>query len=427
VATHTPSTRLAGIPRREDGKVVAGVCTGLGAVLGIDPNLLRIAFAVCSLAGGLGILAYAGAWLLMGDPRSPEPAPRRAPDAVQAAALGCVVLGVLLLARTGDLWLGDAVVWPLAAAALGIALLWMRPVRAEDGAEPAAWPALERFPPPVAQAVVVLVGTRRGAYLRFGTGAVLMAGGLTVLLASAGSWTALRAGATAALVMITGLLLVIGPGLMRLAAALVQERRDRIRADERADLAAHVHDSVLQTLALVQRRADDPREVVRLARLQERELRDWLLGGRPPGSDENGHGSFGLALEDTVAGVEAEYGVPIEVVRVRDCPTTGLDPLLLAAREGMLNAVRHSGAPSVSVYFEARDDRAVVFVRDRGEGFDPASVPEDRGGIAVSIVGRLERHGGRAEVHSAPGSGCELELSLPRRPTDAASDPAGTT
>ena len=419
MATHTPSTGLYRIPRRDDGKVVAGVCTGLGAFAGIDPNLLRVGFAVCSLAGGFGILGYAGAWVLMAPPASPEPEPRRAPDPIQAAALGVVVLGLLLFARAFGLWPGDAIVWPLAAAGLGVALLWMRPIRTEDSGEPLTWPALDRVPPAVAQAIEVLVGTRQGAYARVAGGAVLMAGGIVVLLATAGSWSALRAGAAAALVMVTGLLLVIGPGLMRLATELVQERRDRIRSDERADMAAHLHDSVLQTLALVQRRADDPKEVVRLARLQERELREWLRSGGTPGSGNGATdaatASFGAALEATAAALETEYGVPIEVVRVRDCPTPGLEALMLAAREGMLNAVRHSGAPSVSVYFEARNDRAVVFVRDRGEGFDPDAIAEDRGGIAVSIVGRLERNGGSAEVHSEPGAGCELELSLPRR------------
>ena len=302
----------------------------------------------------------------------------------------------------------------------------MRPARDDEPVEPLPWPALEHLPPAVAQAVVVLVGTRRGAWARVVAGALLMAGGTVVLLASSGSWTALRAGVAAAAVIVTGLLLVIGPGLMRLTTALVQERRDRIRSDERADVAAHLHDSVLQTLALVQRRADDPREVVRLARLQERELRDWLLSSRAPGpagdpaAAENGHGSFGAALEDAAAVVEAEYGVPIEVVRVRDCPIGGLEPLLLAAREGMLNAARHSGAPAVSVYLEVRDDDAVVFVRDRGRGFDPAAVGEDRGGIAASIVGRLARNGGNATINTAPGEGCELELSLPRKVRDDA-------
>jgi signal transduction histidine kinase/phage shock protein PspC (stress-responsive transcriptional regulator) len=431
MATDTPpATRVVRIPRREDGKVIGGVCTGLGAFFGLDPNLLRVAFAVCSLAGGLGVLAYGTAWLLMSAPEVPEPPPRRAPDGVQAAALAVVVFGSLLFARATGFWLGDVIVWPLAAAALGVALLWMRPIREEDARDPVTWPVLDRLPPAVSQAVEVLVGTRRGAFVRVAGGLLLMAGGMVVLVASAGSWSALRAGVSAAAVMVTGLLLIIGPGLVRLTTALVQERRERIVSEERADMAAHLHDSVLQTLALVQRRADDPREVVRLARLQERELRDWLLRGRAPGGDgdgtADGNGSFGAALEHAAAVIEAEYGVPIEVVRVRDCPTAGLEPLLLAAREGMLNAARHSGAPNVSVYLEVHADDVVVFVRDRGRGFDPEAVAEDRGGIAASIVGRLARNGGVARIDTAPGAGCELELSLRRQRSDRPETERGT-
>jgi signal transduction histidine kinase/phage shock protein PspC (stress-responsive transcriptional regulator) len=407
------------IPRRDDGRIVAGVASGLGAHFGLDPNLVRLAFFVLALAGGIGVVAYATAWFLMAPPHVPELPPRRAPDSIQAVALAVLVLGVLLLARASGAWFGDAIVWPLTAAAAGLGLLWMRPIRGAELPEP-EWPALDRLPPAAAQAISVLVGTRRGAFVRVAMGVLLMLGGIAVLLATSGSWSALRAGLSAAVVISAGLALVVGPGLWRLATALVQERRDRIRSDERADMAAHLHDSVLQTLALVQRRADDPKEVVRLARMQERELRAWLLTGDDPGNareseHRNGSASLGDALEHAAAVVEGEYGVPIDVVRVRDCPLVGLEPLLLAAREGMINAARHSGAPQVSVYLEIRDDEAVVFVRDRGKGFDPALVGHDRGGIAASVVGRLARHGGTARVHTEPGEGCELELTLPRR------------
>jgi signal transduction histidine kinase len=194
---------------------------------------------------------------------------------------------------------------------------------------------------------------------------------------------------------------------------LVLERQERIRADERADVAAHLHDSVLQTLALVQRRANDPKEVVRLARMQERELRAWLLaGGSAPAPDTEA--SVGVALEELAAAVEAERSVPVEVVRVRDCPAEGLEPLLLAAREAMVNAAQHSGASSVSVYLEVEPDKATVFVRDRGKGFDVAAVPADRGGITNSIVGRMTRAGGKATVRSTRGEGTEVELEMSR-------------
>jgi signal transduction histidine kinase len=231
----------------------------------------------------------------------------------------------------------------------------------------------------------------------------------------------LRGGLFAGAVVASGIALAIGPALIRLGRELVEERRERIRSEERADVAAHLHDSVLQTLALVQRRADDPREVVRLARRQERELRAWLLGGdadSPPAAT-----SLGRALEGVAAEVEDECGVPVEVVRVRDCPLDNLEPLLLASREAMLNAARHSGAPDVSVYLEVEPHRATVFVRDRGRGFDPASVPADRGGIAASIVGRMARRGGTAAIRSAPGDGTEVELVLPRGPEEGVSVP----
>ena len=275
------------VPRRDDGHVVAGVASGLGAYLGIDANLLRLAFIVLALAGGLGFVSLRRGVVAHGPAasiRSPRPAVHPIP--CRPPRSGAVVLGLLLLARASGAWFGDAIVWPLAAAALGLAMLWMQPLRGDDRAEP-SWPALDRLPPAAAQAVVVLVGTKRGAYARVAVGVLLVAGGIAVLVATSGSWSALRAGLSAAVVVIAGLALVIGPGLWRLAAALVEERRDRIRSDERADVAAHLHDSVLQTLALVQRRADDPREVVRLARMQERELRAWLLQGDDPASGTN--------------------------------------------------------------------------------------------------------------------------------------------
>jgi signal transduction histidine kinase len=225
------------------------------------------------------------------------------------------------------------------------------------------------------------------------------------------SWRALRGGVIGAVVVLVGIALILGPGLWELVNQLVSERRERIRSDERADVAAHLHDSVLQTLALVQRKADDPREVVRLARMQERELRTWLLEGQRSDTTE---GSLGAALEEIAADVETEHGVPVEVVRVRDCPAAGLQPLLLAAREAIVNAVRHSGASSVAVYLEVEPQRVSIFVRDRGRGFDPAQVAADRRGIAGSIVDRLARAGGNAEVRSTPGEGTEVEMSLPR-------------
>jgi signal transduction histidine kinase len=216
----------------------------------------------------------------------------------------------------------------------------------------------------------------------------------------------------ATVAVVIGIALVVGPAVTRLVHALIAERRERIRADERAEVAAHLHDSVLQTLALVQRRADEPREVGRLARMQERELRGWLLRGDAPATSASS--SLGAALEELAASIEAEHGVPVEVVRVRDCGIEGTEPLRAAAREAILNAAKHSGAAIVSVYLEVEPDQATIFVRDRGRGFDPESVPSDRGGISHSVIGRMTRAGGRAAVRSVRNDGTEIELVLPR-------------
>jgi signal transduction histidine kinase len=205
---------------------------------------------------------------------------------------------------------------------------------------------------------------------------------------------------------------IFAPWVLRLVRSLGAERAERVRSQERAEMAAHLHDSVLQTLAMVQKRADDPREVAALARRQERELRTWLSGR---GAAAPGERRLETALEAVAGDVEREHGVPIEVVAVGDA---GLDErgeaLLAAAREAIVNAAKFGEGSTVSVYAEAGDARLAVFVRDRGPGFDPAAVPADRRGVRESIVGRMERHGGRATIASSPGQGTEVELVLER-------------
>jgi signal transduction histidine kinase/phage shock protein PspC (stress-responsive transcriptional regulator) len=401
--------------RPSEGRIVAGVCAGLGDALGLDANVVRCGFVVLSV-GGIGLLAYLIAWALMPEAPAGTTRPeRRDADPITTIAFGAVVLGGLLLVRAFGFWAGDVIVWPLAAAMLGLALLAMRTADPETtaAAELPNWGVLQRLPPDAADALAVLVGTRRGALARLIAGVACIATGVLAFVITADSWHAMRSALIATTAVVVGIALVVGPGLIRLVHVLVSERQERIRADERADVAAHLHDSVLQTLALVQRRANDPKEVVRLARMQERELRAWLLaGGSAPAPDTEA--SLGGALEDLAAAVETERSVPVEVVRVRDCPADGLEPLLLAAREAMVNAAQHSGATAVSVYLEVEPDKATVFVRDRGDGFDLASVPADRGGISNSIVGRMTRAGGKATVRSTPGEGTEVELEMSR-------------
>jgi signal transduction histidine kinase len=240
-------------------------------------------------------------------------------------------------------------------------------------------------------------------------GAVLIAVGLAGFLAARGELQAAREGLLSTFVVVGGLALLLAPWASRTLSDLQAERRERIRSQERAELAAQVHDSVLQTLALIQANAADPREVARLARSQERELRGWLY--RPASGPVP---MLSTVLEQAAAEVEDAHGVPVEVVHVGDLPHAGaVVPLASAAREAVVNAAKHSGASVVQVYAEVEDGTATVFVRDRGKGFDPAAVPADRYGLVESVVGRVERAGGTAKVRSAPGDGTEVQLQVP--------------
>ena len=220
-----------------------------------------------------------------------------------------------------------------------------------------------------------------------------------------------RRGLVALAAVLAGLALMGGPWWWRLSRELAAERQERIRAQERDEVAAHIHDSVLQTLALIQRSANQPRTVASLARQQERELRAWLYGDPNPAPEQ----SVAAALQRASDEIEDLHGVVVETVEVGDCPVDdGLRALVQSSREALANAARHSGADSVSVYLEVEPHQVTVFVRDRGVGFDPDGVPADRRGIVESIVGRMNRHGGKAAVRSQPGEGTEVELVMPR-------------
>ena len=210
--------------------------------------------------------------------------------------------------------------------------------------------------------------------------------------------------------MVVGLVLLSSPWWFAMATDLRDERRERIRSQERAEVAAHLHDSVLQTLTLIQKAAGEPAEVTRLARGQERELRSWLYRARVGAGP-----SLEAALEVVRAEVEEAHDVPVEVVVVGDCPTDErIAGLVAATREAVVNAARHSGAPTVQVYAEVEEHQVTVFIRDRGRGFDPAAVPPDRHGLSGSVRGRMARNGGSATVRSAVGEGTEVQLVLPR-------------
>jgi signal transduction histidine kinase/phage shock protein PspC (stress-responsive transcriptional regulator) len=384
VLEHRRLTRVSG------GRALAGVAAGLAEHLGLSPLVLRVAFAALTLAGGAGVLMYAAFWVFV--PQRDEGGPRvAASDRGQLLALSALAAGGLLLLVGLGVVSATSTLIPLGVAATGLALVW----RQADEAQRARWRATATGP---------------GGVTRLVGGALLLVVGLAGFLATRGQLGAARRGIVSTLVVVVGLAVLTAPFWLRLTADLRAERRERIRSQERAELAAQVHDSVLQTLALIQKAADDPREVARLARSQERELRGWLY---QPARDADLQ--LVGALERAAAEVEEAHRVAIEVVVVGDCPA---DPqvvaLVAAAREAMVNAAKHSGVDQVQVYAEVEPGRLAVFVRDRGAGFDAAQVPADRYGLAESVLGRMERNGGSAEVRSSPGEGTEIRLELPR-------------
>lgn len=397
--------RLAhlGLVRNEDDRIFVGLAGGFGTRWGIDPTIIRMALAVLATAAGAGVVIYMlGCVLSVEAPRMAVVRTRpmrRGPRPV--VAVGLIVAGILVVLRAAGIWFGDGLVWPAAVAAFGATLIWAR----GEGTEGSP---LHRMAARISgNPVEAAFG--RASRIRIALGALLVVAGAGAFL------SANRALAAASIlvpifVTIAGLSLVLGPWLWKLAHQLSDERRERIRSEERAEVAAHLHDSVLQTLALIQR-SDTAREMATLARLQERELRSWLYG-RGAGSE----GGLSAAI-DTLAGrVEELQQVIVEAIVVGDAPLDDhIRALVHACGEATMNAAKHSGSKSISVYVEVEDDAVTAFIRDQGKGFDPGTIPTDRRGIRESIHARMERHGGWAEVFSAPGDGTEVQLWLPRR------------
>jgi signal transduction histidine kinase len=389
--------------------MIAGVCSGIGKRIGIDPVFVRIGFVVGALSGGIGLVLYAFAWaVLPAEGESASVADRvRDRRAAWETALGAglLVLAALLVFRQLGIWFSDAIVWPVVLAAAGAAVIWRQSAGGATRAEAApAAPAPER----TRSLTMPTIGA--GALGRAALGAALVIGAAILFLQANDALGPARDVVLAVIVILIGLALILAPWWLRLVRSLAAERTERVRSQERAEMAAHLHDSVLQTLTLIQRQPQDPQAVAALARSQERELRAWLQGKRTS-TDEL---TLGGALEAAAAEVEDTHGVTIEAVVVGDSPLDErAEAIAGAAREAMLNAAKFAGDAPISLYAELGGDRLHVFVRDRGAGFDPAAVPADRHGLRESIVGRMERSGGRALVH-VNGSGTEIELELAR-------------
>jgi signal transduction histidine kinase len=338
-----------------------------------------------------------------------------------AGGIALLTVSVLLVFRQLDLWWSDAVIWPLALAAFGVALLWtLSRQQAEQeeeeteaeidlgvrDSETRSIPADLRLEPPAEPGG--WWRAKRASAIGFGVALVL--GAALLFLWAVGALNAVSDVALAALVVAVAIGLISAPFWWGMAQRLGAERMARARSQERAEVAAHLHDSVLQTLALMQKRAGDPDEVAQLARRQERELRTWLASGDPPRPSERLADALRAAAED----VEETHGAPVDAVVVGDAPLDERsEALVAAAREALTNAAKFAAdAGPVRLYAEIENGAARVFIDDRGPGFDPQSIPDDRRGVRESIIGRMERYGGRAEIRSGSGEGTEVELSL---------------
>jgi signal transduction histidine kinase len=346
---------------------------------------VRFGVLALSTAAGAGALAYAVAWAVLpvrDGPRRPVAA-----DRVENLAAIAASLGALLLLRSAGVWVSDACGIIGVVAAAGIALVW-------GGA-----------------GGVAALRADTGATVRIAVGLLLVIVGFSAFVALTNDLQTLGRSVLGAAVATTGVLLILAPRLARLAQDLAAERRARMRSEEKAEIAAHLHDGVLQTLTLIQKRAGDNRDVATLARRQERELRAWLYE-HPAVADS----SLAASLRVDLAEIEDTHAVRVELVCVGD---TALDDsaaaLHAAVHEAVTNAARHAGADTVDVYLEVTDTKLSAFVRDRGRGFDLDAVPADRQGIVNSIRGRMLRVGGTAHVRSAAGEGTEIELGVPRR------------
>ena len=367
----TTSDASAGALRRDrDQGWLGGVAAGIARRHGVDVSLVRLAFVVAAAAGGVGIAAYALGWLLIpaGDSGPGRARMRTGRAAVEVAlGTGLLLVAVLLTFRELGLWLSDAAVWPLVLIAAGGVLIWRQSTE-----EPAAPPTLRqpdraaREEGPATATAISREESRRAAAAisRTGVGIALVVAAGLVFLQATGALGAARDVLLGIIAVVVVLGVIFAPWVVRLVRSLTQERAERIRSQERAEVAAHLHDSVLQTLAMVQR-SDDPSEVAALARRQERELRAWLAGRPAPGQA----GRLASALEAAAAEVEEQHGVPVEVVVVGDRELDQAhEAVVAAAREAMTNAAKFGAGSPVDVYAESDGPRTQVFVRDRGPG-----------------------------------------------------------
>lgn len=388
--------------RRSGGRVVGGVAGGLADHLGVDVFKVRMAFVLLSALAGAGVVIYGMLWIFTpggGDAVQPSPGERR-------QAIGLALLGLSLAVAMAWVLDGTAaqVIGPILVVAIGAALVW----REFDAEGPRSVIGLPASPTVVTWARIV-------------GGATLIVVGLGVVVLARINLSSLGSALLAVAVTLVGAGLLTVPLWLRMVRALNDERAARIRNDEREEIASHLHDSVLQTLALIQRQAEDPHEVVRLARSQERELRKWLFDDTGPAQS-----SLAAALRTIAGEVEDQHGVKVTPVTVGDVsmdvdesgvglPKEHFTALLGASREALVNAAKHAEVPAIDLFAEVEPHQVSIFVRDRGKGFDVSAVESDRQGLTRSIRARIERRGGHVEIKSGAGRGTEVRIIMPRK------------
>ncbi|AVZ38802.1 PspC domain-containing protein [Dietzia sp. DQ12-76] len=379
------------LARISDGSVVAGVCAGLAAHLGVRVTHVRLAMVVLATLSGAGVLFYAALWALTPSARALEGAAsvdareRRRGMALAVVAVVGSVLSFMVTTATGL-----HVIVPVLIVALGAGLVWQQ---YDGGGRVAPRSVFD--------------------WARVTAGATLVVVGLAVVVLGQVEFAALRSSFLAVLATLVGVALLSVPVGLRLWRSLEEERAARIRESERSDIASHLHDSVLQTLALIQKRSDDPAQVSRLARRQERELRQWLFGAGSRMS--SGATTVAGAVEVIVGDVEDAYGLRVDQVVVGgDGPVGDAEEAVLGAvREGLVNVAKHAGVDTADVFVENDDQVLTAFVRDRGCGFDPDDVGGDRHGLSQSIRHRVESRGGSVTVRSTLGRGTEIGIEMP--------------
>jgi signal transduction histidine kinase/phage shock protein PspC (stress-responsive transcriptional regulator) len=408
VSSQVDEVQVEPVRRRRSGRLVAGVAGGLADHLGVEVFWVRAVLAALTALNGVGVVAYGLLWVFV--PQQSVGAPQAeigAKERQQGIGLAALGLGLGLLTGLAAGPLSGWITGPIAVALVGAAVVW----READEAQRRRWRDGAR---------TGVFGAGRAGTVRVIAGVCLVVIGIVVLLNNNFGLDQLRFALLAVVATLVGVAVLTVPLWMKLVGDLGEERRARIRTEERAEIAAHLHDSVLQTLALIQKQAEAPREVRRLARGQERQLRGWLYGpsgyGREMGAGQSKPETLSAAIAAACGEVEDAFAITVQQVVVGDCAVdASLNALVQATREAIVNAAKHAGVSEISVYGEVEQERVNVFVRDRGKGFDPDVIPEDRHGLADSIRGRMDRHGGEAKLRTAPGEGTEVHLEMPRK------------